>query len=130
MARPPAKTPRQRKRIKWLASCTSWTRIGEERMYNEILVTRVNRKPPAYKCETTDDKGNQVVVALEKAQKGVKGWVVYLEQGAAQIFRYKRQAMAWIADLQVTQVTEVEAASIKDQIEAGAKRMLAQGEEE
>ena len=95
-----------------------------------ILVTRVNRKPPAYKCETTDDKGNQVVVALEKAQKGVKGWVVYLEQGAAQIFRYKRQAMAWIADLQVTQVTEVEAASIKDQIEAGAKRMLAQGEEE
>jgi hypothetical protein len=98
---------RRARRIKWLASCTRWTQIGTERMYNEILLTRVSRKPPAYKCETTDINGNAVVLALEKATKPIKGWVVYLPDGKAEGFRIKREAMAFISALQVTEAAPI-----------------------
>lgn len=105
----PKKTTRQKKRIKWLASCTSWTRIGEETVYNEILLTRVSRKPTAYRCETSDDNGKAIVVALEKAPRGARGWTVYLPKGEAIAFKYKKQALKYISDLQVQELPTEEA---------------------
>lgn len=81
-------------------------RVGEEREFGEILLTRIKRKPPVYKCETTDDNGNPVVVALEKMPKGTKGWVVRLPKDEASMFKTRRQALNYVLDLQVQKVEE------------------------
>lgn len=86
-------------------------RMGTEEMYGNILLTRVNRNPPAYKCETSDDKGNPVVAVLEKAPRGNtqipgfrpwqrRGWNVILENQDVFGFRTKRDALRFISVLQ------------------------------
>jgi hypothetical protein len=83
------KTPRQKKRLKWLVDATSWRRIGEETLEEEVLVTRIKRKPPSYRLEhfVTVIEGDPPapvvktkVAMLIKAPKGQKGYNVQLDE--------------------------------------------------
>jgi hypothetical protein len=76
-----------------------------------VLLTLVCKKPRTFRAETTDDKGNSVIVALQKAAPPSRGYTVMLPDGNGVMFPTRRKALKYIADLEVT---EVEAAPIKD----------------
>lgn len=104
MRRPQSKSG-TKKRKKVSQSAKHWHRIGQEREFANILLTRVSRKPPAYKCETTDDDGQMIVVGLEKAPKGIKGWLLHTPHAnEPQFFRTRRDALMHVSSLQVTKV--------------------------
>lgn len=104
-------TKRQKKRSRWLASATRWRRIGEEQEYGDIFLTRISRKPPAFKVEAVTDTGDIFHCALQKAAPGVKGWDVIIpqssEEGEAGLktihWRTKRAALEFIGTLQVVE---------------------------
>ena len=104
-------TKRQKKRTKWLESCTRWRRIGEEREYGDIFLTRISRKPPAFTVEAVTDTGTIFRCALQKAPKGRRGWDVIIpsssdkgEAGIKTIAAHtKRDALKFISTLQVVE---------------------------
>lgn len=77
--RPKGKTTRQRKRLKWLVGATKWRRVGTETMEEEILITRILRKPPSYRLEYVRDDGKVMAAMLVKSPKGTKGYDVVLD---------------------------------------------------
>lgn len=112
MARPPAKTKRQKKRIKWLEGATKWRRTGVETIEEEMLITRITRKPPAYRVEYVRADGKIMNAMLVKAPKGEKGFDVVLDgQGAGFRAPTRRKALVAFAKLHMT----LEAAPISDE---------------
>jgi len=107
----PKQTKRQKKRTKWLSSATRWRRIGEEQEYGDIFLTRISRKPPAFKVEAVTDTGDVFHCALQKAAPGTKGWDVIIpqsnEKGEAGVrtipARTKRDALKFISTMQVVE---------------------------
>jgi hypothetical protein len=85
--------------------------VARESEREGVLLTKVCRKPPTFRAETVDDEGNQIVVALQKAPKGSRGYTVMLPKGEAVYFPTRRKACKYIGDLQTTVVEEEEAAS-------------------
>lgn len=75
-------------------------RVGTEEMHGDILLTRVERKPPTWKAETSDSKGQPVICALQKAPKGSRGFNVILPGGNLVGFATKRIALKFIAHLE------------------------------
>jgi hypothetical protein len=69
-----------------------------------VLLTKVSRKPPTFRAETTDDKGNSVIVALQKSPRPTRGWTVMLPNGEGLYFATRRKACKYIADLEVVEV--------------------------
>jgi hypothetical protein len=68
----------------------------------------VCKKPRTFRAETTDDKGNSVIVALQKAAPPSRGYTVMLPDGLGVMFPTRRKALKYIADLEVqaTEATE------------------------
>jgi hypothetical protein len=77
-----------------------------------VVLTRVSKKPVTFRAETTDDKGNPIVVALQKSPRPTRGWNVMLPQGEGLYFATRRKACKYIADLQTV---EIEATDVQDQ---------------
>lgn len=132
MARP-TKTPRQRKRLTWLASCTKWTKLGTETLEGDVLITNIGRKPPAFRLEQFQEDGQKKVAMLVKAPKGDgRHWDVVVDgEGRGFRTKSKRAAILRFAELQTVDkatLTE-EQDTLAEQILAGAAAMLAQGEE-
>jgi hypothetical protein len=48
--------------------------VGAEYEFEEVLITRMRRKPPMYKLEAVSSKGVTVVGTMLKAEKGFKGY--------------------------------------------------------
>lgn len=69
-----------------------------------VLLTKVSTKPPTFRAETTDDQGNSIIVALQKAPKPMRGWTVMLPKGEGIFFKTRRAACKYIGDLQTTAV--------------------------
>ena len=139
--RPQAKTPRQRKRLAWLASCTRWTKLGTETLEGDVLITNIGRKPPAYRLEQFQEDGQKKVAMLVKAPKGDgRHWDVVVDgEGRGFRTKSKRAAILRFAELQTVDkatlteeqdtFAEEEQDTIAKQILAGAAAMLDQGEE-
>jgi len=75
----PKKTPRQKKRTKWLAGATQWQRLGTESYEESILITRIKRKPPSYRLEYVREDGKVMAAMLLKSAKPQKGYDVLLD---------------------------------------------------
>jgi hypothetical protein len=71
-----------------------------------VLLTRMSRRPPVFKCETLDDKGNNITVAMSKMTKPNRGWLVRMPAGEAHAFRTQRDALKFIGGLQVEVVED------------------------
>jgi len=80
--------------------------IAGENEREGVLLTKVSRKPPTFKAETTDDKGQPIVVALQKSPRPTRGWIVMLPKGEGLYFPTRRKACKYIGDLQTTVVEE------------------------
>jgi hypothetical protein len=98
-------TPRQRKRIEWLAGATRWTKIGSETVEHDVLITRIQRKPPFFKLETYDISGKKMTAVLKRVRCTGKGavnskeprWELILGPTWAKGFHTKRRALLFFA---------------------------------
>ena len=87
--------------------------IARESEREGVLLTKVCRKPPTFRAETTDDQGNSIIVALQKTDPRMgRSWTVMLPQGEGFTFPTRRKALKYIADLETV---EVEATQIKEE---------------
>lgn len=84
---------------------TEWFEGVKETEREGVLVTRINRKPPTYKCETVDSNGLQVVTGLKKSAPPLRGYEVLLPKGESIYCKTKRAALRFIASLE-TEVHE------------------------
>lgn len=89
-----------KKRTKWEMSATRWRRIGEESEYSDILLTRVSRKPPAYRLEQVSADGVPLYALLVKCPKGIKGYDLRTPDKVQRRFATKKKAMKFFAQLQ------------------------------
>ena len=78
--------------------------IARESEREGVLLTKVSRKPPTFRAETVDDKGNPIIVALQKAPKPMRGWTVMLPKGEGILFPTRRKACKYIGDLQTVEM--------------------------
>lgn len=96
-------TPRQKKRLQWLVGATKWRRLGTETLEEEMLITRIDRKPPSYRVEYVRDDGKVMAAMLVKAPKGERGYDVVLDgQGAGFRAPTRRKALLAFAELHKT----------------------------
>jgi len=79
----PKKTKRQRERTKKLGQAVRWRSVSEETEHGDVLLTRVSRKPTAYKVEAVSPSGEIIHCGLQKCPKGVTGWDVLMPQSSA-----------------------------------------------
>lgn len=96
----------RKQRRKPLPFPTDFFAMAREQEREGVLMTRVSRKPSTFRCETTDDAGNTIEVALQAAPRGVRGWNVLLPKGGRQFFATRRKALKFIGLLQVTPIEE------------------------
>lgn len=89
----------QKKRLSWLASATRWRRVGTESFEDEVLITRVRRKPPMYTLEHVNDEGQVNKALLIKAPKGEKGYHVQLTEDYGFYAKTRRKAILAFAGL-------------------------------
>jgi len=78
--------------------------MANEEEREGVLLTRVCKKPPTFRAETTDSKGQPIVVALQKAPRGSRGYTVMLPKGEGLYFPTRRKACKYIADLETVEV--------------------------
>lgn len=99
--RKPSKTRRQRRRTAWLAGKTQECRVGVERAFgDDMLVTRVKRRPPTWLIEKYVD-GEKVHLQLMKAQRGERHafrWML-LGKGYTTVHSSRRMALRTAAGL-------------------------------
>ena len=101
----PRRNARQRKRIKWLASCIACRpAVGREEECEGVLLTRANRVPPDYWAE--NDEGVKCVLRKRNRRRGHRGWDTLLPGGGVHEFKTKRDACRFIARLRELEVPD------------------------
>jgi hypothetical protein len=76
--------------------------MASEEEREGVLLTRVSKKPPTFRAETTDDKGQLITVAIQKSPRPTRGWNVLLPKGERMYFATRRKALKWVSLLQAT----------------------------
>lgn len=85
---------------------TEWFEGVKEMEREGVLMTRISRKPPVFKCETVDSNGKMVTTGLKKSAPPLRGYEVLLPKGEAIYCPTQRAALRIIASLE-TEVIDV-----------------------
>ncbi|NIV38536.1 MAG: hypothetical protein GWN58_56705, partial [Anaerolineae bacterium] len=76
----PRRNARQRRRIRWLATCLACQpAVGREQECEGVLLTRANRVPPDFWIE--NDNSVRGILRKRNRRQGLRGWDLLLPGG-------------------------------------------------